>query len=113
METRRQLLDVQRHVSLGLGMKEASIFDAHLLALEDPVLIGEVTRTINEERVGAEFAFQFVARKYIEALSRVTDAIRTRLLTKLVEKQRAEGKRAVTDADRRRRELPKAGGALE
>jgi phosphotransferase system enzyme I (PtsI) len=73
VETRRQLLDVQRHVSLGLGMKEASIFDAHLLALEDPVLIGEVTRTINEERVGAEFAFQFVARKYIEALARVAD----------------------------------------
>ncbi len=47
------------------------------------------------------------------ALGRVTDAIRTRLLTKLVEKQRADGKRAVTDADRRRWELPKAGGGWE
>lgn len=47
------------------------------------------------------------------ALGRVTDAIRPRLLTKLVEKQRAEGKRAVTDADRRRWELPKAGGRWE
>ncbi len=47
------------------------------------------------------------------ALSRVTDAIRTRLLTKLVEKQRAEGKRAVTDADRRRWDLPKTGGQWE
>ena len=43
------------------------------------------------------------------ALGRVTDAIRTRLLTKLVEKQRTEGKRAVTDADKRRWDLPKAG----
>lgn len=47
------------------------------------------------------------------ALSRVTDVIRTRLLTKRVEKQRAEGKRAVTDADRRRWELPKAGERWE
>lgn len=45
------------------------------------------------------------------ALERVTDEIRTRLLTRVVEKQRAEGKRAVTDADRRRWELPKAGGS--
>jgi len=73
VETRRQLLDVQRHVGTGLGMKEAAIFDAHLLALEDPVLVGEVTRTITDEKVCAEFAFQFIARKYIEALSRVTD----------------------------------------
>jgi phosphotransferase system enzyme I (PtsI) len=73
VETRRQLLEVQRHVGNGLGMKEAAIFDAHLLALEDPVLVGEVTRTITEENVGAEYAFQAVAKKYIEALSRVTD----------------------------------------
>lgn len=73
VETRRQLLEVQHRVGTGLGIKEAAIFDAHLLALEDPVLIGEVTRTLTEEQVCAEFAFQAVARKYIEALSRVTD----------------------------------------
>lgn len=73
VETRRQLLDVQRHLGTGMGLKEAAIFDAHLLALDDPLLIGEVTRTINEEHVKAEYAFQVVAGKYIEALSKVKD----------------------------------------
>ena len=41
-----------------------------------------------------------------QALGTVTPEIRTALLAKLAEKQRREGKRAVTDADRRRWELP-------
>ena len=40
------------------------------------------------------------------ALDTVTPDIRTALLAKLAEKQRREGKRSVTDADRRRWELP-------
>ncbi|MBN1512020.1 MAG: transposase [Phycisphaerae bacterium] len=43
------------------------------------------------------------------ALPKVTPELRARLATELVRKQREEGKRAVTDADRRRWELPQAG----
>ncbi len=41
------------------------------------------------------------------ALAEVTPDIRTRLLAKLADKQKREGKRAVTDADMRRWQLPK------
>ena len=41
------------------------------------------------------------------ALAEVPPEIRTALLAKLAEKERSEGKRAVTEADRRRWELPK------
>jgi len=41
------------------------------------------------------------------ALRQVTPDIRTRLQTKLVEKERTQGKRAITDVDRRRWLLPK------
>ena len=41
------------------------------------------------------------------ALKEVTPEIRSRLLAKLAEKERREGRRAVTDADRRRWQLPK------
>ncbi|MBI5442580.1 MAG: site-specific DNA-methyltransferase, partial [Deltaproteobacteria bacterium] len=41
------------------------------------------------------------------ALSTVTSDVRRRLQTKLLEKEKREGKRAVTDADRRRWNLPK------
>lgn len=73
IETRQTLHDIQRRVTATLGMKEAAVLDAHLLALEDPVLIGEVMRVITEDRVCAESAFETVAGKYIEALSRTDD----------------------------------------
>ena len=44
--------------------------------------------------------------KLNRALEAVTPEIRTKLRAKLAEKQRHEGKKAVTDADRRRWELP-------
>ncbi len=44
------------------------------------------------------------------ALAFVTPEIRTRLMSKLAEKGRREGKSAVTDADRRRWVLPSPGG---
>lgn len=47
------------------------------------------------------------------ALASVTDDIRHRLQAKLVAKQRAEGKRAITDADTRRWSLPPKGAAFE
>ena len=40
------------------------------------------------------------------ALAEITPEIRTKLLAKLTEKERREGKRAITDADKRRWELP-------
>ena len=73
MQTRREVQDVHRHVTSQLGMKEAGIFDAHLLVLDDPVLLGEISRLIREEQVGAEFACHTVAQKYIEAFSLVED----------------------------------------
>jgi adenine-specific DNA-methyltransferase len=47
------------------------------------------------------------------ALSEVTPELRTQLKTKLAAKERSEGKRAVTDADRRRWLLPTDGGWQE
>jgi adenine-specific DNA-methyltransferase len=41
------------------------------------------------------------------ALSNVSDELRARLQRKLLDKQKSEGRKAITDADRRRWELPK------
>jgi phosphoenolpyruvate-protein phosphotransferase (PTS system enzyme I) len=72
-ETRHQIIEVQRKVSEGLGAKDASIFDAHLLVLEDPTLIDEVTRLISEEKMTADRAFHQFAEKYAETLSKIDD----------------------------------------
>lgn len=71
--TRQQLLEVQRQVTEVMGAEEASIFDAHLLVLEDRVLLDEVVRVIRRDRVNAECAFNQVAQKYMAALARVED----------------------------------------
>ena len=44
--TRQQILDVQRKLAGSIGQDQASIFDAHLLVLEDPALIDEAVRVI-------------------------------------------------------------------
>jgi phosphotransferase system enzyme I (PtsI) len=71
--TRKQLLEVQRKVTQGMGAKEGSIFDAHLLVLEDRTLLDEVVRMIEEERVNAEYAFHMVAERYATTLAAIED----------------------------------------
>src|SRR6267142_1690451 len=73
IDTRHQILEVQRQVTEGLGAADASIFDAHLLVLEDPALLEEVSRLITQEKLTAEYAFQQVAEKYARAIGRIDD----------------------------------------
>ncbi len=71
--TRRQILEVQEKVSHNIGAKDAGIFDAHLLVLEDPYLVDEATRRIQEEKMNVEQAFQLAAERYTAALSATED----------------------------------------
>jgi phosphotransferase system enzyme I (PtsI) len=73
VQTRQQLLDVQRKVSEGMGAEEASIFDAHLLVLEDRTLLDEVLRVIQEDKVPADYAFHTVAERYAAMLAAIED----------------------------------------
>ncbi|KAB2649234.1 MAG: phosphoenolpyruvate--protein phosphotransferase [Verrucomicrobia bacterium] len=73
VQTREQLLEVQRQLTLSLGPGQASIFDAHLLVLEDPSLIDEVVRVIEQKKVNAEHAFHTVTERYSAALAKVED----------------------------------------
>ena len=73
VHTRQQITEVQRRVAETMSSAEADIFDAHLLMLEDPVLIEEVIKTIREQKVNAEFAFHTAAEKYVAVLEAVED----------------------------------------
>jgi phosphotransferase system enzyme I (PtsI) len=73
IQTRHQILEVQRKVSTGMGAEEGGIFDAHLLVLEDRTLLDEVIRNIQEKRVNAEYAFHIVAEKYASTLAAIED----------------------------------------
>src|ERR1700690_4066753 len=73
VQTRQQILEVQRKVVENLGAKEADIFEAHLLMLEDHALVGEAIRLIKDEKVNAEYAFHSVAERYAGALLTAND----------------------------------------
>jgi phosphotransferase system enzyme I (PtsI) len=74
LETRQQILEVQRQVSQALNAKDASIFDAHLLVLEDPTLIDSVTNLIYQKKINVEAAFHEFAEKYQATLRAINDA---------------------------------------
>lgn len=56
-----ELQRIRDRAEIDLGSENAAIFDAHLLVLGDPELLGSVEGKINEEAVNAEFALQETA----------------------------------------------------
>ena len=74
LATRKELLELQTRLSVSVGAGDASIFDAHLLVLEDPSLIDEVNRGIRTKKNNAEFVFQGVAHHFIRTLSAIDDS---------------------------------------
>jgi phosphoenolpyruvate-protein phosphotransferase (PTS system enzyme I) len=72
-QTRRQISEVQRKVVESMGAEEGDIFDAHLLMLEDRMLVDEVVRLIREQKSNAEHAFHEVSERYIAVLAGVED----------------------------------------
>ncbi len=73
VRTRQQIAEIQRRVAETMSSSEADIFDAHLLMLEDHVLIDEVMKVIREQQANAEFAFHSASEKYVTVLEAVED----------------------------------------
>jgi phosphotransferase system enzyme I (PtsI) len=73
IQTRREIIELQRRIATDMGQSEAEIFDAHLLVLEDRMLIEEVITRLKKERVCVAFIFSEVLKKYIEVFSKIED----------------------------------------
>lgn len=71
--TRGELLEMQQKIAEAIGTNDASIFDAHLLVVEDRTLIDEVLRSVESDRINVEFAFHTIAAKYCKSLSEIDD----------------------------------------
>jgi len=71
--TRAELLEIQQRISDAIGSKDASIFDAHLLVVEDRTLIDEVLRGLEHDRQNVEYVFHKVAEKYCRSLGEIDD----------------------------------------
>ena len=73
IQTRAQILEMQQRIAESIGAKDAGIFDAHLLVVEDRTLIDEVLRKLETDHCNVEFVFQEVANRYAETLSKIDD----------------------------------------
>ncbi|MCX6967059.1 MAG: phosphoenolpyruvate--protein phosphotransferase [Verrucomicrobia bacterium] len=73
VKTREQILEMQMRIAGAIGAKDASIFDAHLLVVEDRTLIDEVLRTLSRDLWNIEHVFQQVADRYSKTLSEIDD----------------------------------------
>ncbi len=71
--TRRQIIELHDKVRASLGASDAEIFEAHLMVVEDGVLIEEVQKTLRRDLCNAEHAFQVVAQRYAKSLAALDD----------------------------------------
>ena len=72
-QTRLEIKEMQKKLQNSLEEREAGIFDAHLLIVDDRMLSGEVENTIRKNLLAAPSAFRKVIQKYIAAISSVSD----------------------------------------
>jgi len=73
MQTRAEIIKIQEKISKEMGKKHAEIFSAHLLVLEDRTLIEDVITKLKKDRIGVEYIFREVLKKYAKAFSKIED----------------------------------------
>ena len=73
IQTRMQILEMQQRIAESIGAKDAAIFDAHLLVVEDRTLIDEVLRKLETDLCNVEWVFQEVATRYADTLNKIDD----------------------------------------
>jgi len=73
IKTRQELLGLQKRISEEMGQDAAEIFDAHLLVLEDRMLIEEVISRLKKERVCVAYIFSEVLKRYVRVFSKIED----------------------------------------
>lgn len=73
IKTRREIIELQKRIGLEMGKDEAQIFDAHLLVLEDRMLIEEVISRLKQDRCNVAFIFQEVLKKYVSIFEKIED----------------------------------------
>ncbi|MFA4992286.1 MAG: phosphoenolpyruvate--protein phosphotransferase, partial [Candidatus Omnitrophota bacterium] len=73
IKTRSELLVIQKKISQEMGSKHAEIFNAHLLVLEDRMLIEEVIDRLKKEQKCVEYIFAQVIGKYIKVFAKMND----------------------------------------
>jgi phosphoenolpyruvate-protein phosphotransferase (PTS system enzyme I) len=72
-QSRRQLVAIRDRVAGEIGRSHAYIFDAHLLMLDDPLLVEKAAEVVRADRVNAEWALVTVSARLRELFEGLSD----------------------------------------
>jgi phosphotransferase system enzyme I (PtsI) len=73
LKTRQQIQAIRNQLAVSIGEADASIFDAHLLLLEDTSLIESVKEQLHSRLVNVDFAYEQVVRSYTRKMRELDD----------------------------------------
>ena len=73
IKTRLEIIAIKEHLSAAVGEKDASIFDAHLLVLEDSMLSGAVRKQVEIRKLCVEIVFHHLIQNYAQSMRQVED----------------------------------------
>lgn len=68
-----ELQQIREKAAQSLGEAEAQVFDAHLMVLSDPEMVGQIKQNINDNSVNAESALKEVTDMYINMFEAMED----------------------------------------
>ena len=71
--TAEQMNALRNRIAQVSGEKDAAIFDAHLLFLQDKVVLKQVEKELKERLQNIEYVFYAVVQNYLEGLRKVDD----------------------------------------
>src|ERR1700730_5300755 len=71
--SREQLVDIRARVARRRGPELASLFDAQLLMLDDPMLVPRAAEIVREQRVNADWAVQQIFEEFSAVFDEVAD----------------------------------------
>src|SRR5277367_3952235 len=73
LKTRQQISAIRNQLAASIGEADASIFDAHILSLEDSSLIESVKEQVHSRLVNVDFAYEQVVRSYTRKMRELDD----------------------------------------
>jgi len=73
LKTRQQIQSIRSELATSIGEADASIFDAHILSLEDSSLIESVKEQVQSRLVNVDFAYEQVVRSYTRKMREMDD----------------------------------------
>ena len=63
--SKNEIQDIYNNVLKNIGENEASIFEAHLMILEDPEMLEQIEKKIEDNKVNAEWALKEISEMFI------------------------------------------------